>query len=224
MTLNNSHLDTVMKRIDSCAVSDAMDRLGISGVIDGIWSQTGSQHRIAGKVITVRVVSRTDDKPRPHLCSGAIMSADPGDVIVVDNGGRLDVSCWGGLLSLAAAQQQVSGVVLDGACRDVTEAMELGFPVFAKGTIPRTARGRIVEESFGQPVSIRGITVATGDYVFADSTGISFVPQTRIDEVVNLAKLIVDRELEMTKLVKCGKSIIDVMHDQQFDQITTDNN
>ncbi len=222
MMLSNSHFDSLLQGVDSCAVSDAMDRLGISGVVDGIWSQTGPQQRIAGKVITVRVVPRTDNKPRPHLCTGAIMSSDPGDVIVVDNGGRLDVSCWGGLLSQAAVQQQVAGVILEGACRDVTEAMELGFPVFAKGTTPRTARGRIVEESFGEPVLISGLTVATGDYVIADPTGIAFVPKTRIDEVVNLANRIVDKESEMAQSLKYGKSIIDIMHDQQFDQITTD--
>ncbi|TAN21183.1 MAG: 4-carboxy-4-hydroxy-2-oxoadipate aldolase/oxaloacetate decarboxylase [Actinomycetota bacterium] len=217
MTLPNSDLHSTLLGIDSCAASDALDRLGISGVADGISSRTGALNRIAGRVITVHIVPRTDDMPRPHLCTRAIMSADPGDVIVIDNGGRLDVSCWGGLLSLAAVQQQVAGVVLDGACRDVQEAIELQFPVFAKGTTPRTARGRIVEESFGEPIFVSGIAVAAGDYVIADPTGITFVPRAHIDEVVSLAKRIIDKESEMAKSVKDGKSIIDVMHDKKFD-------
>ncbi len=224
MTLSNSDLISRLREIDSCAVSDAMDRLGMAGVADGISSRTGAINRITGRVITVHIVPRADDAPRPHLCTRAIMSADPGDVIVVDNGGRIDVSCWGGLLSLAAVQQQIAGVVLDGACRDVQEAYELQFPVFAKGTTPRTARGRIVEESFGQPVCISGITVETGDYVIADPTGTTFIPQSHVDQITSLAKRIVDKEFDMAKSVKSGQSIIDVMHDQQFDQIRTEGN
>jgi regulator of RNase E activity RraA len=81
------------------------------------------------------------------------MSADRGDVVVVANGGRTDVSGWGGLLSLGCVERGLAGAVVDGACRDVAEAQADGLPVFARGTSPRTARGRLRQKSAGSPCS-----------------------------------------------------------------------
>jgi hypothetical protein len=54
---------------------------------------------------------------------------------------------------------QVAGVVIDGACRDVDEARELGFPVFARGGAARTARARVYEVSFGELVNLNGMRI-----------------------------------------------------------------
>jgi len=71
-----------------------------------------------------------------HIATKAVAAAGSTDVLVVANGGRGDVSCWGGLLSLGASRRGIRGVIVDGACRDVDEAGELGFPVFARATTP----------------------------------------------------------------------------------------
>lgn len=202
--------------LDVCAVSDALDRLGLSGVVFGLHSATSHSHRVRGRVRTVSVAPPRDDAPRPHICATTVMAAGPGDVIVVGNRGRLDVSCWGGLLSLAARQRRIEGVVVDGACRDVAEAEELGFAVFARASTPRTARGRLVEESIGQPIVVGSVEVRNGDLVFGDSTGVVFVPEERAEQVLNLARQIAAREERMADALRQGQSIIDVMHDEAF--------
>jgi regulator of RNase E activity RraA len=206
-----------LRGLDACAVSDALDRLGLAGAVTGIAPLVPVTAVVAGPVITVRVGPRPDDRPRPHLGATAIATASPGDVIVVDHRGRLDVSAWGGLLSLAAQRRGVAGVIVDGACRDVDEARALGFPVFARAAVPVTARGRIVEESCGGPVAIGGVPVATGDWVIADSTGVVFVPGDRAEEVAGLAEQISAREAAMADAVRRGESIVDVMHDARFE-------
>jgi regulator of RNase E activity RraA len=204
-------------RLDACAVSDALDRLGLRGAVTGISPLVPPSGPLAGPVITVRVGPRPDDRPRPHLGANAIAGAASGDVIVVDHRGRLDVSAWGGLLSLAARQRGVAGVIVDGACRDVDEARAMAFPLFARAAVPVTARGRIVEESCREPVTIGGVPVASGDWVIADSSGVVFVPRDRADEVVGLAEQIAAREAAMADAVRTGESIVDVMHDARFD-------
>src|ERR1700677_2987527 len=149
--------------VDTCAVSDVLDRLGLDGVVLGSAGRSGSDRRISRRVRTVKVGPRHDDTPLPHLGAGAIMASGPGDVIVVDNRGRLDVSSWGGILSLAASQRGVEGAVVDGAGDDVAEVAEIGFAVFARAVVPTSARGRIVEESMGRPVTIGTVQVAAGD-------------------------------------------------------------
>jgi regulator of RNase E activity RraA len=206
-----------LRRLDSCAVSDALDQLGLAGAVTGIAPQVPVTAAVAGQVITVRVGPRPDDRPRPHLGATAIATASPGDVIVVDHRGRLDVSAWGGLLSLAAQRRGVAGVIVDGACRDVDAARTLEFPVFARAVVPVTARGRIIEESSGKPVAIGGVPVASGDWVIADSSGVVFVPGDRAEQVVALAEQISSREAAMADAVRQGESIVDVMHDARFE-------
>jgi len=210
-------LGTRLARLDACAVSDALDRLGLRGAVTGISPLVPPSGPLAGPVITVRVGPRPDERPRPHLGANAIAGADPGDVIVVDHRGRLDVSAWGGLLSLAARQRGVAGVIVDGACRDVDEARAMAFPLFARAAVPVTARGRIVEESCREPVTIGGVPVSAGDWVIADSSGVVFVPRGRAGEVVGLAEQIAAREAAMADAVRAGESIVEVMHDARFD-------
>ena len=88
--------------------------------------------KIVGRAVTMKIKPVGLDKPKQHLGTLPIDAAQPGDVIVIDNGGRPDTSCWGGLLALAAKTKGISGVVIDGACRDIDESRELGFPVYAR--------------------------------------------------------------------------------------------
>jgi len=206
-----------LARLDACALSDALDRLGLPGAVTGIPPQVPLAGPLAGTVVTVNVVARTDDRPRPHLGARAIEAARTGDVIVVDHKGRLDVSAWGGILSLAARERGVAGVVVDGACRDVDEARSLRFPLFARAAVPITARGRIVEQSFGEPITVGGVRVAAGDLVIADSSGVVFVPAAVAGEVLELAERIAARQAAMADAVRQGQSIVEVMHDSRFD-------
>lgn len=219
MSASSSTLADRLGRLDTCAVSDALDRLQVAGAVTGIAPQVPVSAPVAGPVVTVDVVARTDDRPRPHLGARAIAAAQPGDVIVVDHKGRLDVSAWGGILSLAARERGVRGVVVDGACRDVDEARSLEFPVFARAAVPVTARGRIVEQSYGEPITVGGVAVATGDLVIADSSGVVFVPAGKAEEIVALAERIAAREAAMAQAVRNGESIVDVMHDSRFDEV-----
>jgi regulator of RNase E activity RraA len=144
-------------------------------------------------------------------------------VIVVDNRGRLDVSSWGGILSLAASQRGIEGVVIDGACRDVAEAAEIGFAVFARAVIPTSARGRIVEESMGQPITIGAVRVEPGDLVVADPTGVVFIPARRAADILDLAEAVMAKERAMEEAVRAGQSIVEVMHDRSFDSVRAAN-
>jgi len=204
--------------LDTCAVSDALDRLGLAGAITGIGPLVAIDRPLVGPVVTVKVGPRRDALPRAHLGASAILAARPGDVIVVDHRGRLDCSAWGGILSLAARERGVAGVVVDGACRDVDEARAMGFPLFARAAVPVTARGRIVEESFNEPVTLASVPVAPGDLLIADSSGVVVVAWANALEVVALAEKISEREAGMAAAVRAGASIVEVMHDTQFDR------
>jgi 4-hydroxy-4-methyl-2-oxoglutarate aldolase len=191
--------------LDSCACSDAMDQLGISGVAPGLRALTVAR-RVTGPVITVELGIAGNGAPGGrHLGTGAIEAASPGDVIVVAAGGRVDAAGWGGVLSLAATIRQVGGVIVDGACRDVDEGAALGLPVYALAAIPATARGRQVEVSWNTPVQIAGVTVCPGDLVVADSSGVVFLPAARAAEIVAAAEDIAAWEAAAAERIRAGE-------------------
>jgi 4-hydroxy-4-methyl-2-oxoglutarate aldolase len=172
-----------LAKLDTCAVSDALDRLGLKGAVLGI-GPLWPCPRVTGRCITVKIKPAGLEQSKQHLCTSAIAAATPADVIVVDNGGRLDVAAWGGLLSLAAKIKQVRGVIVDGACRDLDESRELEFPVFGRAAVQVTARGRIMQQSFNQEIAFAGVQVHPGDLVIADASGAVFIPRTREAEVI----------------------------------------
>src|SRR5262249_60275703 len=88
----------------------------------------------------------------------------------------------GGLLAVAAKTKGISGVVIDGACRDVDESREVGFPVFARGAVPMTARGRVMQESYNQEIEFAGVQVHAGDLVIADGSGVVIIPRSKEEE------------------------------------------
>lgn len=204
----------VLRTLDTCAVSDALDSLGIAGAISQLSPQTVPK-RIVGRCVTVQLVE-SGEAPDRHLCTAAVAAAGPDDIIVVSAGGRLDAGGWGGVLSQGASFRGVQGVVLDGATRDVDEAVDLDFAVYARGASPVTARGRVIERDWNVDVTIVDVRVSPGDYVIADRTGVVIIPADRIDEVTEKAVYIQAREAAMVSRILDGEPMPTVMgHDYE---------
>jgi regulator of RNase E activity RraA len=205
-----------LAKLDTCAVSDALDRLGLKGAVLGI-GPLWPCPRVAGRCITVKIKPAGLEQSKQHLCTAAIAAASPADVIVVDNGGRLDVAAWGGLLSLAAKIKQVRGVIVDGACRDLDESRELAVPVFGRAAVQVTARGRIMQQSFNQEIACAGVQVHPGDLVIADASGAVFIPRAREAEVIAQAEALAGREAAMAEAIRGGRSILEVMETMGYE-------
>lgn len=214
--------------VDSCAVSDALDQLGLAGVALGLRRLT-SPATVRGRVVTVRMgrPEALPDPPGPgrgprrHLGTAAVEAARPGDVIVIDNQGRLDAACWGGNLARAALARGVSAVIADGAVRDLDECEQVGLPVFAREAVPVTARGRVVELDWNVPVTISGITVEPGDLVVADGSGVVFMPASRAKEIGAAACRIVEKERLMAADIARGVPVSQVMGASYEDMLRT---
>jgi regulator of RNase E activity RraA len=204
-------LTTRLSRLDSCAVSDALDKLGLSGVVTGI-QRLATDRRISGRVITVKL-ARDEGRPPAsrHLGTTAIEAAQAGDVIVLEQRSGIDAACWGGNLSLAAQLRGISGVIIDGPARDTDEARGYDFPVFARTATSRTARGRIVETGTNVPVTVGDVPVSPGDYVVADGSAVVFVPAADVERVLDAAEIIVDRERQMVAALRDGQAVSQVM-------------
>ena len=200
-------------------LSDALDRVGIARcAVVGIvprWGRT----KIVGRAVTIRVTAAGAVPSGAHLGVDAIENSASGDVIVVDNRGDLHNNCWGEILAMGAKMKGVSGVVVDGAVRDVDACETFEFPVHARGTVPNTARGRILQEAWNIPVRLGDAPVRPGDVIVADVNGVVVIPIERLAEVVSAAEEIMAKELAMIQALRAGESILDVDRRFNYEQM-----
>ena len=203
-----------LSRLDSCAVSDALDKLGLKGSVTGI-ERFSTDRRLAGQVLTVkldRAEGRDTSLTSPrHLCTTAIEAAKPGDIIVVEQRTGLDAASWGGNLSIGAQVRGVAGVIVEGPARDIDDSRKLDFTVFARSHTARTARGRIVEVATNEPITVGDVTVSPADYVIADASAVVFVAQSEVARVLETAEAIMQREDALAQAIRAGTPISQVM-------------
>jgi 4-hydroxy-4-methyl-2-oxoglutarate aldolase len=200
-----------LRRLDCCAVSDALDQFHAAGVVSGLLHRSGTG-RIAGRVVTVRLgIGDPPPGPKHHLGCTAIEKSGSSDVLVIEQRTGIDCGSWGGLLSLAAKRQGVAGVIAEGPVRDVDEALAMEFPIFSRSLTARTARGRIVELGTDVPVTIGEIEVRPGDYVIADRSGVAFVRAENILRTLEASERIAARESAMAQAILSGAPVSEVM-------------
>jgi 4-hydroxy-4-methyl-2-oxoglutarate aldolase len=197
--------------LDCCAVSDALDKLLLKGAVTGL-TEFSSSRRIAGRILTVKLGlgEASAGKPR-HVSTTAIEAAQPGDIIVVEQHTGVNAASWGGILSLGAKLRGVAGVIADGPVRDIDEARQHDFPVFASSLTTFTARGRLVELATNGPITVGDVPVSPGDYAIADGSGVIFIATENIERVLAAAEEIFAREAAMAQALRDGKPITEVM-------------
>ncbi|MGH2470353.1 MAG: RraA family protein, partial [Chloroflexota bacterium] len=138
--------------------------------------------RLAGRAFTLKY--RAIGVVERGTVGDYIDDVTPGDVIVLDNAGRVDCTVWGDILTLVAKRRGVAGTVINGVCRDVSRALQVGYPVFTRGRYMRTGKDRVEVDSTNTPVSLGDVQVRPGDILVGDADGIVVVPRSREKDVL----------------------------------------
>jgi len=206
------------EKLSTTNLADALDQVGLRGAVIGIRPLFGMP-KVMGRAVTIKITAAGMMKSKRHLGVDAIASAEPGDVIAIDNRGDLYNNCWGEILSCAAQKKGVTGVFVDGAARDIDFCQEIGFPVFARGVVPITARGRIMQEDFNCPIRLGDIQVRPGDILFGDVNGIVVIPPEKLDEVLKAAEGILEKEEAMRADILAGMDILEIDSKYNYEQM-----
>jgi regulator of RNase E activity RraA len=206
-------------RLSTTNIADALDALNLKGATYGIRPLWESAGKIVGRAVTLKITAAGLTKGKTHLGVKAIEAGGRGDIIVIDNGGRLDTSCWGGILANGAKMKGLSAVVVDGAVRDLDDCIDVQFPVYARGTVVATARGRIMEEATNVMIQFAGVQVRPGDIVMGDRSGVVIIPQERLDEVLVKAEELYDKEEQMVAEIRAGASMLEVDNKYSYEKM-----
>lgn len=136
----------------------------------------------------------------------ALDMVQEGHLLVVDGDGYTEHALWGAIMSEAAQLAGVSGLVVDGAVRDIAETRRLGFPVFAAGRTPAGPYNKVRGE-IGGTIVCGGITVSPGDWIHADDDGVVVIPAARTEEILELAETRHELEQEIQAGLREGKAL-----------------
>ena len=190
------------KRMDTTSISDALDRLGIKGGCLGIVPMVAGV-KIVGPAFTVRYRPCGTEK---GTIGDFMDDAAPGQVFVLDNGGR-PFTIWGDIMTVYAQKLGIAGTVIDGNCRDIPRILDEKYPIFTRGRFMVTGKDRVEVDGINIPVSISDVKVRPNDIVVGDDTGIVIVPLDRAEEVLAAAKEIEAKEQEIFDLLDKGMTL-----------------
>jgi len=204
MNPEDQHLVTLFDGLDTPAVSDALDKLGLHGQALGIMPLADVTHTVVGPAFTVKYVPA--DNPAGTV-GDFIDDVAAGDVVVIDNDGRTDCTVWGDIMTQYAKQRGIAATVIDGVCRDVARALHDGYPIFSAGRFMRTGKDRVQVESVNTTVAIGTVRVAARDIVVADANGVVIVPRGRAEEVAAAARQIDAVEARIREQISAGKTL-----------------
>ena len=189
-------------KLGTTPVSDALDRLGLVGQVFGI-RPIDRKFRVCGRAFTVRT------EPVSAGTKGAsvgdyIDDIPEGGVIVLDNGGLLDATIWGDILTIMAHRNKLGGTVIHGVCRDSDRSLELNYPIFARGTYMRTSKDRVQVEEYNAPVSLGEVRVNPGDILLGDGDGVVVIAKEHEEQVLKVAQEIESTEEQIRNEIKKG--------------------
>src|SRR5687767_2322126 len=190
----------------SCVFADVMYR---TGVMDSA-IKPPFKAKTVGQAVTVQLSKGDLVDPLKALEMGK-----PGDIIVVDAGGDTETSECGGRMGGLAKNRGIRGMIVDGAGRDIDELEDIGWPIWTRAIVPRGTHtmfsSRQAQLSTNVPIGSRVLTVNLGDFVVADTIGVTVIPREKATEVLKLAKEQAEREQKTREWVAKGKTVEDLL-------------
>ncbi len=175
-----------MKNADEKNLIEKLRQYSTPELCDGMTEPRVMDYGIKPMVTTKKIVGRACTIKVPKGVSGYIpevlKEVNPGEILVIAGGGECNHSYWGDHRSICAKIQQVEGVIIDGAFRDIEGCREAGVPIYARAVIPRSCK----KDSIGEknvPVECGGIIVNPGDYIVGDENGICVIRPEELEEV-----------------------------------------
>ncbi len=171
------------KKLSTSTISDALDKLGITGQCLGV-KPLDRSFRTVGRAFTVKYGPVGITK---GTVGDYIDDVNEGELIVLDNDGKTDCTVWGDILTTVAHHKRIAGTVIHGVCRDSELSLKLAYPIFSLDHYMRTGKDRVQVEGVNVPVSFGNVRISPGDLLVGDADGVVVIPAECEEKVLSVA-------------------------------------
>ena len=191
------------KSMQAATLHEAMNKRGaMSTDVRPAWEYPPV---LCGAALTV--LARPGDNLMLHK---AVSIAKPGDVLVVATGGHTEAGIWGEIITVAAMEKGITGIVTDGTVRDTVPIREIGFPMFSRG-LSMKGTTKMTPGKVGVPIVVGNVLVNPGDIVFGDNDGVVVVP---LEEAETILQAAIDKETAEATImdrIRAGECTMDIL-------------
>jgi 3-hexulose-6-phosphate synthase/6-phospho-3-hexuloisomerase len=196
----DEEIRSLLLQVSAPNVTDAMHRKGAMSEIVSICGNV----KMVGRAVTVQTFAGDWAKPVE-----AIDVARKNEVIVINNDGATHIAPWGELATLSCVKKGISGIVIDGAVRDVDDIRIMKFPLFAKAIVPNAGEPK----GFGEinaEIQCGGQYVRPGDWIIGDESGVVVIPAERAYEIARRALEVRKNEERIREEIRRGSTLSEV--------------
>ncbi len=202
-------------------VSDALDRLKIDGAPQGILPLYPCG-KVVGPAATLKLVPTGKAQESTVLGTlAAIVKGGRGSVLVIDGSSNPAVNSYGGIAGATTKHYGLVGCVSDSVMRDVDEYKGYGLPVYARGIVQQSVRGRSSCAGYGIDIELGGIKVRSGDLIMGDENGVLVIPMEMVTDVLAFAQHVKATEEKVIAAVRAGMDPIEAHEKVKYDQMLT---
>lgn len=202
-------LEQVKNQLYSGVICDVLDGLGyrhqaLSNAIAGLTDDTV----IFGPAFTSIGTQVYSMPENPLIAQTKVVDQlGEGEIYVLVTRGEYNCAVFGELFATAVRQRKGAGVLLDAYARDIKELKKMDFPLFYRGKCPLTSKGRCEINECQIPVTLDGVTINPGDYIFGDIDGVVIIPKDLIEEVLDRAFALIQDENRVRDGLLSGDSL-----------------
>lgn len=213
--MGNYNYEQIKKKLYSGILCDVLDQLGFRNQALGYKIKPVMEDMVMlGRAFTVvgaEVFAMPKDPFKKQI--ETIEYIGEGEIYTITTLGTYSAAFWGELLSTAVMMKKGVGALIDGMARDVKAIKEMGFPVFTKGYMPTTSKGRLEVIDYQVPIVIDGVRICPGDIIFGDIDGIAVIPKDLEDEVFRKSLELVENEDGVRDRILKGESFKKIYSD-----------
>lgn len=195
---------TLIEQLAKLPTATIHEAIGKAGALPSAIKPISSSMTLCGTAFTID--SNAGDNLLLHH---AVAQAKAGDILIARTSNYYEAGYWGEILSVAAMERGITGLVIDACVRDADPIEKLGFPVFSRGLCIRgtTKYGR---GTLNSPIIIGDVVIHAGDYVVGDRDGVVVVPADRVTEAIEKSIEREEKEADTFAQLRAGKTTLEI--------------
>ncbi len=196
--------ESYIEQLSKLPTATLHEAIGKQGALPSAIKPISQSMKLCGRAFTIN--SMAGDNKLLHM---AVAQAQAGDILIASVSGHYEAGYWGDILTVAAMERGIVGLVIDGCVRDADPIEELGFPIFSRGLCIRGTT-KFGKGTLNEPLFIGDVYIKSGDYIVGDRDGVVVIPADRVEEAITNGIQREEKEEDIVRQLRSGKTTLEI--------------